>query len=249
MERKEKEREGSPGLRFRCRGALVRRAPDRPGEGSRADPRAEPAPGPPPPLPPPCRRLRLPSCRPSPRHPRVYRIPTPPRARSLRRPSVGQSVRRTPLGTRHLLLRLPQRLLQPRSGPSPVPAPPPGPLHPGPPSAGRGRWPPPEATPPAPPLSPNPGDGRRGGGPCGGSGCRWWRPARTCRWQGLKDLCTAGVLAPLKVNQGVHTETTRPQAKITGPSQSPPKEPGRGRPGNASSRLAGKQKQSPVQEP
>lgn len=80
------------GLRFPLPGH-ARRAPDRPGEGLRPDPRAEPAPRSPPPSPPPAPGSRLPAPPPLASRPRSHRILTSPPAVSLRasvrRPTVG----------------------------------------------------------------------------------------------------------------------------------------------------------------
>lgn len=136
----------------------ARRASDRPGEGSRADPRAQPAPGPPPPpLPPPSPGLRLPSLPPLPAPP--ARPPDTNLAAGPLPARVGPSV--LPPGAR--LWGRTASFLRSRSytgsrAPAPPQAPPPspGPLHPGQPSAGRRRRPRREAPPPGPPLPTTP---------------------------------------------------------------------------------------------
>lgn len=180
----------------------ARCAPDRPGEGSRADPRAQPAPGPPPPLPQPSPGLRLPSLPPlpaPPARPRDTDLATGPLAARLG-PSVLPS-RRTPLGTHRLLPLLPQRHRQPRSGPSPGPAPSARPAAPGLAERGAKAVASARGTAPGPAPShhpfptPRPAEnGYRFGGRLGGSASGWWRLTRTCGWpRPPENLSAAGV--------------------------------------------------------
>lgn len=180
----------------------ARRAPDRPGEGSRADPRAQPAPGPPLPLPPPSPGLRLPSLPPLPAPP--ARPPDTNLAAGPLPARVGPSV--LPPGARlwgRTASFLCSRSYTGSRAPAPPQAPPPspGPLHPGQPSAGRRRRPRREAPPPGPPLPTTPSPpprplekGYRSGGRPWGSARRWWRLTRTCGWQTPpENLGAAGV--------------------------------------------------------
>ena len=170
-EEKRRREKGARGSAFAARGGVSGRPPERSRRRAHRRPSRRPPPG-----------LRLPSLPPLPAPP--ARSPDTDLAAGPLPPRVGQSVRlsrRTPLGTRRLLPLLPQRHQQPRSGPSPVPAPSTRPVAPGPAERGARAVASARGTAPGPaPSPPTHGAGRTRWGPGGGPGCGWWSPARTC---------------------------------------------------------------------